>query len=269
MPRIATGLDTRLGVLRLVYKHPEGLALPSAEMYSSISVVNLLHAASIRIVESGPEGIDLPDLINSAAYLQAPYPATSVPPWIRTDTLFALIQGGQALETPVEPRKPPPRAKSRSWWARVLWIADAQDLRESRASADRALAVWAPADATDRSNNGGLDLPLARVSYESPFELVVVISLSTSSAVTAFAILIRALRLAYRNVRGFELDDAQIDAEIATLRAYQSEREADQALAESRLLRVRAVHDTNGAPHTIRAKRGLDLDSAQASIEDG
>lgn len=275
MTRTATSLATRVGVLRLAYEQLDGLTLPGAELCLSVSIVNVLHAASIRVVERGPTSVSLPELITAAGRLRAPDPTPTsspwikpdTPPWIKANTLLTLIQGGQALETPIKQPKSPSRwdrarnnalaRRTRAKWARVKSVGKAR----------RARSIWTPA--SRGRLDAALDIPIARVSYESPLELVVVISLGTASAITSFAVLVRALRLAYRNVRGLELDDAEIDAAIASLRAYQTEREADQALAESRLVRARALRDDQGEPLSIRAKRGLDLENGEAYIEEG
>jgi hypothetical protein len=250
-------LETRVGVLRLAYVHEDGVGtLPGAEFCSCIAILNVLHAASVHIVRKAPNAhIRLADLIAAAAYLPPPSPgareSSIAADVFHPDTLHALILGAQSLAVHA-PSRPGPRR----------WSKRTQE-KERRRRAKWAQTLWEP-----MSSSARLDLPIARMSYESPFELVVVISLGTASAITSFAILVRALRLVYRNVRGFALDDAEIDAQIASLRALETERELDQALAESRLIRSRSLPQETGDVLTVRANRLLDLDAGEASIED-
>jgi hypothetical protein len=249
---VAADVETRIGVLRLSYAdRSDARTLSAARMCSWIAVLNVLHGASMRMTESGLDGdCTLAMLIATARYLPPPPQPPDVHiRWLPPDTRQALIMGGQLLSVPNEARR----------WRRPM-----RHRTRARALMERAVALWTP----PASSGGRFDARLARVSFESPFELVAIVTLGTAGTITSFSILVRALRSLYGNLRGFELDEAEIDAQIASIRAYQSEQELNQALTESRRLRINAVRGLDGGAIAIPPDHQLDLESGEASIEE-
>ncbi len=70
-----------------------------------------------------------------------------------------------------------------------------------------------------------------RMSYASPFELVVAASLATTSLLTAFAATVGALRLLSKQVGGLEIDSAEHHVALARLDADRAEHEARKRAA--------------------------------------
>lgn len=244
MSTVATARGTLAGVLVLRYGE-QALSGWGSDVITALAEIEALHSASRVLVEPeysrvmtrpGAESIlGLLELV-----VATDHPRAARPNWRDSKTHEARDFGARALMG--FERVGLPRTGGRQTGGLETALSTAR-------------AMW---------EELGAPLPVARLSLESPLEVVVVITLESATAVAAFAILVEAIGRLYRGARGLELDKARIDTLLASFRADQADSEASRAASE-RLLRdaVAGVSDLSPA-----SEDGLSLTNAEASIEE-
>ena len=107
-------------------------------------------------------------------------------------------------------------------------------------------------------------LPVSRVSFDSPLELVITFELGAAGAVTAFALIVSAIKRVYMNVRSFEVEDARLDALIAE---YQAANAASKLSAEQSRA-WRGAITTDAGELTPTSERDITMDRVEVTIDE-
>jgi hypothetical protein len=153
--------------------------------------------ASVRFVEMSPPGgggqpgrEDLLDLLTLAPYLAAISPAH---PLTNLSVVSLSLGAGSLASFNLVAARPFSgrglTGRELTPHARDIWGIDREEA---------AIPSW-----------------IARASMDSPLELVLNVAADTTLTLTAFSLLVHAVRRVYRGVRGLEVDAVRIDAEVA------------------------------------------------------
>jgi len=105
---------------------------------------------------------------------------------------------------------------------------------------------------------------VTRLSYASPFEIIISVSLTGYVTVSGFTLFLNAVRKVYREVKMFDVDRAELDAVKAQFAA--AEAQAVRSKAEDEQITAIA---TQGLEERLSpaSRAALSLDSMEAHVE--